>query len=177
MTATRAEQGRAVLTAATAMVDALLHANNPGLVRTVVEAAFPRVSYLSDEESSGLIDELITSLRAGSSLDDPAPAARTIEMWFSFRFEQCALPGDQRIFHGNLRRDAQIEGLLVGFEPGASAFEKHAEFDVGVGGTDVFDDLLPAAHVSGDLHGRGPGLGAHLPDKRHPLSLKPALRG
>lgn len=81
MTATRAEQERAVLTAATAMVDALLHANNPGLVRTVVEAAFPWVSYLSDEEAADFIDELITSLRAGSSLDNPAPAARTIEMW------------------------------------------------------------------------------------------------
>ena len=64
---------------------------------------------------------------------------------------------------------------MVGFEPGTSAFEKHAEFDVGVGGTDVFDDLLPAAHVPGDLHSRGPGLGAHLPDKRHPLSPKPRL--
>ncbi len=91
------------------------------------------------------------------------------------RFEQCALPADQRLFHGNLGRDTQVEGLLVGFEPGTGAFEEHAEFDVGVGGTDVFDALLPAAHVPGDLHGRGPGLGAHLPDKRHALSLKPWL--
>ncbi|MBS9375924.1 hypothetical protein [Rhodococcus sp. B50] len=81
ITATRAEQERAVLTAATAMVDALLHANNPGLVRTVVEAAFPWVSYLSDEEGADFINELITSLRAGSSLDNPALAARAIEMW------------------------------------------------------------------------------------------------
>lgn len=51
-----------------------------------------------------------------------------------------------------------VEGLLVGFEPGPGPFEQHAEFDVGVGGAEVFDDLLPAAHVAGDLHGRGPDL-------------------
>lgn len=65
-------------------------------------------------------------------------------------------------------------GSVVGFEPGPGAFEEHAEFDVGVGGTDVFDDLLPAAHVAGDLHGRSPGLGTHLPDERHPPSLRPS---
>lgn len=81
MTATRAEQERAVLTAATAMVDALLHANNPELVRTIAEAAFPWASHLSDMEAGDFIEELITSVRAGLSLDNPAPAARTIEMW------------------------------------------------------------------------------------------------
>ncbi|WP_342659746.1 hypothetical protein Rruber_03714 [Rhodococcus ruber] len=47
----------------------------------MVEAAFPWVSYLSNEEAADFIDELSVSLRAGSSLDNPAPVARTIEMW------------------------------------------------------------------------------------------------
>nr|WP_206025721.1 hypothetical protein [Rhodococcus sp. 14C212] len=81
MTAVRADQEREVLAAATAMVDALLHSGNRDLVRTVVEAAFPWVSYLSNEEAADFVDELIVSLRAGSSLDNPAPVARTIEMW------------------------------------------------------------------------------------------------
>ena len=88
--------------------------------------------------------------------------------------EQGALPAGQGLFDRDLGRDAEVEGLLVGFEPGPGPFEQHAEFEVGVGGADVFDDLLPAAHVAGDLHGRGPGLGAHLPDKHHSPSLEPA---
>jgi len=81
MTATRAEQEHEVLAAATAMVGALLHTDDRDLVRTVVEAAFPWVSYLSHEEATEFVDELIASLRAGSSLDNPAPIARTIETW------------------------------------------------------------------------------------------------
>ncbi len=81
MTAVRADQEREVLTAATAMVGALLHSDNRDLIRTVVEAAFPWVSYLSSDEAADFIDELVASLRAGSSLDNPAPPARTIETW------------------------------------------------------------------------------------------------
>ena len=33
------------------------------------------------EEVADFVDELIASLRAGSSLDNPAPPARTIETW------------------------------------------------------------------------------------------------
>ncbi len=81
MTAARADQEREVLAAATAMVDALLHSDDGALVRKVVAAAFPWVSYLSGEELADFVDELIASLRAGSSLDNPAPPARTIETW------------------------------------------------------------------------------------------------
>ena len=81
MTAVRADQEREVLAAATAMVDALLHSDDRVLVRKVVAAAFPWVSYLSGEEVADFVDELIASLRAGSSLDNPAPPARTIETW------------------------------------------------------------------------------------------------
>nr|WP_063886882.1 hypothetical protein [Rhodococcus sp. LB1] len=81
MTAVRADQEREVLAAATAMVDALLHSDDSALVRKVVAAAFPWVSYLSAEEFADFVDELIASLRAGSSLDNPAPPARTIETW------------------------------------------------------------------------------------------------
>ncbi|GAF46956.1 hypothetical protein [Rhodococcus wratislaviensis] len=41
----------------------------------MVAAAFPWVSYLSGEEVADFVDELIASLRAGSSLDNPAPPA------------------------------------------------------------------------------------------------------
>jgi len=81
MTAVRADQEREVLAAATAMVDALLHSDDGVLVRKVVAAAFPWVSYLSGEEVADFVDELIASLRVGSSLDNPAPSARTIETW------------------------------------------------------------------------------------------------
>ncbi|MFF0284432.1 hypothetical protein ACFYSW_29540 [Rhodococcus aetherivorans] len=81
MTATRAEQEREVLAAATAMVGALLHTDNRDLARTVVEAAFPWVGYLSGGEADGFVGELVASLRAGSSLDNPAPIARAIETW------------------------------------------------------------------------------------------------
>ncbi|BAH48386.1 hypothetical protein [Rhodococcus opacus] len=81
MTAVRADQEREVLAAATAMVEALLHSDDRVLVRKVVAAAFPWVSYLSGEELADFVDELIASLRAGSSLDNPAPPARTIETW------------------------------------------------------------------------------------------------
>ncbi|MFE7416815.1 hypothetical protein [Rhodococcus sp. NPDC057529] len=77
MTAARADQEREVLAAA-AMADALLHSDDRDLVRKVVAAAFPWVSYLSGEEVADFVDELIASLRAGSSLDNPAPPARTI---------------------------------------------------------------------------------------------------
>ncbi|MEU2002789.1 hypothetical protein ACH47B_19635 [Rhodococcus sp. NPDC019627] len=81
MTAVRAEQEREVLAAATAIVDALLHSDDGVLVRKVVAAAFPWVSYLSGEEVADFVDGLIASLRAGSSMDNPAPPARTIETW------------------------------------------------------------------------------------------------
>ncbi|MBF4476692.1 hypothetical protein IRZ34_02450 [Rhodococcus rhodochrous] len=63
---------------------------------------------------------------------------------FSCWLEQCALPAGHGLFDRNLGHDTQVEGLLIGFEPGTSAFEELPEFDVGVGGTDVFDDLLLA---------------------------------
>jgi hypothetical protein len=81
MTAARADQERSVLVAATAMVDALLHSGDRVLVRTAVAAAFPWVSYLSDEEVAEFVDELVGSLKVGSSLDNPAPAAHAIEAW------------------------------------------------------------------------------------------------
>ncbi len=85
--------------------------------------------------------------------------------------QQCSLPGREGVFDGQLWGEAQVEGLLVGFEPGAGAFEEHAEFDVGVGGSDVFDDFLPAVGVAGNLHGGGPGFGADSPDERHSMSV------
>lgn len=85
--------------------------------------------------------------------------------------KQCLLTGGQGFFDRDLGCDIQIESLLVGFEPCSGAFEEHPEFEVGVGGADMCDDLLPAVCVSGDLHGRGPEFGAHLPDKRHPPSV------
>lgn len=81
MTATRAEQEREVLAAATMMVDALLHSEDRILVRTAVTAAFPWVSYLAKGEVDEFVDELVGSLRAGSSLNNPAPPARMIDTW------------------------------------------------------------------------------------------------
>lgn len=81
MTAARAAQEREILTAATAMIAALLRSDHRDLFRAVVEAAFPWAIYLSNEEAFDFIEELVASLRAGSSLDNPAPTVRTIEMW------------------------------------------------------------------------------------------------
>ncbi|SDJ31262.1 hypothetical protein SAMN05444695_12315 [Rhodococcus triatomae] len=81
MTAVRADQEREVLTAATSMVQTLLGSQDRTLVRQVLLAGFPWVELLSDEETAEFIDELISSLRQGTSLGNPAPPAHTIEMW------------------------------------------------------------------------------------------------
>lgn len=106
MTAVRAEQEREVLAAATAMVDALLDSDDGVLVRKVVAAAFPWVSYLSGEEVADLIDELIASLRVGSSLDNSGsagPHERDVAPYGGGAFRSGAGPDSVDAVQGRLR--------------------------------------------------------------------------
>ncbi|WP_157127626.1 hypothetical protein [Rhodococcus sp. WB1] len=68
----------------------------------------------------------------------------------------------------------------------AGSFEKDAQLDVGVRGSDVRDDLVPAPMFAHELHRDRAGCGAHFPHECHrpnatartyPLSVPIGFRG
>lgn len=85
--------------------------------------------------------------------------------------QQRTLARRQDARHRCVRGDVQVEGMLIGLDPGPGPLEEHPELDIGVRGPDVLDDLLPAVDIAGDLHGRGPRLGPDPPDERHPTRV------
>ena len=51
------------------------------LVTDVVPQVFPWVAFLSREETSEFVDELVSTMKAAESIDNPAPVAQVIEAW------------------------------------------------------------------------------------------------
>ena len=81
MTAARADQEHEVVSAAAAVLRALVASGETGVFRAAVVAAFAWAQLLSDEEVDQFAAELADSPSVGASLDNPAPSALTIEAW------------------------------------------------------------------------------------------------
>lgn len=83
ITASRAAQQREVSSATSRLFVAMME-HNPGVRDLVTEAlpdAFPWVAFLSQDEVHEFVDELVVTIRAADSIDNPAPVAQVIESW------------------------------------------------------------------------------------------------
>ncbi len=82
-TASRAAQAREASSATSRLLVALMQ-HDPQvkeLVTDVVPQVFPWVAFLSREETSEFVDELVSTMKAAESIDNPAPVAQVIEAW------------------------------------------------------------------------------------------------
>lgn len=82
-TASRADQEDVVMSATTKMFVALMQRDDAAraLVVDVLPEAFPWVQFLPREDVERFVLDLVTTLRAAESLDNPAPVALVIESW------------------------------------------------------------------------------------------------
>ncbi|MFI6432913.1 hypothetical protein [Rhodococcus oryzae] len=82
-TAARAEQEHVAASATTRMFVALMRRDNAAreLVTEVMPDVFPWVAFLSREEVQQFVVELVATLRAAESIDNPAPVVQVIESW------------------------------------------------------------------------------------------------
>lgn len=82
-TASRAAQEREASSATSRLFVAMMR-HGHGMREVVTAAlpeAFPWVTFLSAEEVGEFVDELVATLRAAESIDNPAPVAQVIESW------------------------------------------------------------------------------------------------
>ena len=82
-TAARAELEHTAASATTRMFVALMQRDGGAreLVTNVLPEVFPWVSFLSKEEVQEFVVELVATLRAAESLDNPVPVVQVIEAW------------------------------------------------------------------------------------------------
>ncbi|NLG56370.1 MAG: hypothetical protein GX542_12130, partial [Rhodococcus sp.] len=82
-TAARAAQQQAAASLATRMFVALIRLDPHSRVNVadVVREVFPWVAFLSEEELHTFIGELVETMRAAESLDNPAPVVHLIDAW------------------------------------------------------------------------------------------------
>ncbi|ATQ27308.1 hypothetical protein CS378_00290 [Rhodococcus ruber] len=82
-TAARAELEHAAASVTTRMFVAVMRRDTRAreLVTEVLPEVFPWVTFLSREEVQELVLELVSTLRAAESLDNPAPAVQVIDAW------------------------------------------------------------------------------------------------
>ena len=82
-TAARAELEHAAASVTTRMFVALMRRDGGvrELVTDVLPEVFPWVAFLSKEEVQEFVVELVATLRAAESLDNPAPVVQVIEAW------------------------------------------------------------------------------------------------
>jgi hypothetical protein len=82
-TASRAEQARQASSATSRLLAALMrHDHRMHEAATeVLPDVFPWVSFLSPDEKQQFLAELVTTIRAAESIDNPAPVALVIESW------------------------------------------------------------------------------------------------
>ncbi|WP_218120143.1 hypothetical protein [Actinopolyspora mzabensis] len=80
-TAARAEQENEVVSATTALFTAMMRQDGAALslLVDVVPEVFPWVRFLPTEDVRAFVVELVETLRATETIDDPAPVARVIE--------------------------------------------------------------------------------------------------
>lgn len=83
ITAARAELEHAAASVTTRMFVALMRRDGGvrELVTDVLPEVFPWVAFLSMEEVQEFVVELVATLRAAESLDNPAPVVQVIEAW------------------------------------------------------------------------------------------------
>lgn len=82
-TASRAGQARAASSATSRLLVSLMQ-HDPHVADPVAEVApqvFPWVAFLSREETREFVDELVSTMKAADSIDNPAPVAQVIETW------------------------------------------------------------------------------------------------
>lgn len=82
-TASRAEQEDQVVSATTRMFVAMMRQDGAALslLVDVVPEAFPWVRFLPAEEVRAFVVELVETLRAAESVDNPAPVVQVITEW------------------------------------------------------------------------------------------------
>ncbi|WP_305095047.1 hypothetical protein [Prescottella sp. R16] len=82
-TAARAELEHTAASVTTRMFVALMQRDPRAreLVTEVLPEVFPWVAFLSREEVQEFVVELVATLRAAESLDNPAPVVQVIEAW------------------------------------------------------------------------------------------------
>ncbi|GAB2633046.1 hypothetical protein ABI214_15265 [Prescottella soli] len=82
-TAARAELEHKAASVTTRMFVALMQRDGRAreLVTDVLPEVFPWVAFLSREEVEVFVVELVTTLRAAESLDNPAPVVQVIDAW------------------------------------------------------------------------------------------------
>ncbi len=82
-TASRAEQEHTVVSATTRMFVALMQRDEAArsLLVDVVPEAFPWVRFLATQDVRAFVLELVETLRAADSLDNPAPVVQVIAAW------------------------------------------------------------------------------------------------
>lgn len=83
VTAERAAQEHAVSSATTRMFVALMQRDGSAreLVTDVLPDAFPWVTFLPRADVQAFVVELVSTLRAAESIDNPAPVVQVIESW------------------------------------------------------------------------------------------------
>ena len=83
LTATRSEQEHTVVSAATKMFLALMQRDNDArtLITDVIPEAFPWARFLPREDVQEFVVELVQTLRAAESIDNPAPVIQVIDSW------------------------------------------------------------------------------------------------
>ncbi len=82
-TASRAAQAREASSVTSRLFVALMQ-HDPhvrDLVTDVVPEVFPWVAFLSREELRQFVVELVSTIRAAESIDNPAPVAQVIDAW------------------------------------------------------------------------------------------------
>lgn len=82
-TASRAEQAREASSVTSRLFVALMQ-HDPHvreLVTDVVPEVFPWVAFLSRDELRQFVIELVSTMRAAESIDNPAPVAQVIDAW------------------------------------------------------------------------------------------------
>lgn len=82
-TASRAQQAREASSVTSRLLVALMQ-HDPhvrGLVTDVLPQVFPWVAFLSHEEVREFAVELVATMKAAESIDNPAPIAQVIDAW------------------------------------------------------------------------------------------------
>ncbi|POX99125.1 hypothetical protein C3469_01110 [Mycobacterium kansasii] len=82
-TASRAAQEREAASATSRLFVAMMRHGRGArdLVNEALSEAFPWVAFLSRAEVHEFVDELVATMRAADSIDNPAPVAQLIESW------------------------------------------------------------------------------------------------
>lgn len=82
-TAARASQARTASSATSQLLASLMQSDPrvTDLVADVAPQVFPWVAFLSRDEVREFVDELVSTMKAADSIDNPAPVVQVIDTW------------------------------------------------------------------------------------------------